>query len=235
MPKAPKPITPNKPLPNPKHEAFALAISKGMKLLDAYKVAGFEGKSMSNAWALRHSQPVAARIAAMLEERVKAQTRTFARRTKSRDDLLARAIRELEAIAFQDVREVANWRNEPKLNEAGEVIGVESTLAIRDSADLTPDAAKAVKGVFTKAGAIRLEMHDKRAALETLVKILSGSDAAMPAQQVTVNQVNIGSMSALDVARRVAFLLAKAEASGPPMIEARPVQVSEHKADSDKP
>jgi glutaredoxin len=121
------------------------------------------------------------------------------------------------------------------LNEAGEVTGVVSSLAFQDSDKLSPDAAKAIKGVVHKFGSIRLEMHDKRAALETLIKTLTGADAAMQTPQVTVNQVNIGSMSALDVARRVAFLLAKAEASGPPMIEVKAVQVSEHKADSDKP
>ena len=222
----PKTLNPSRPLPDPKRENFAQAVANGMKPAEAHKLAGFTGKSAAATWQLRHAPDIVARVEELLDARVKASARTFARRQKKTGDLLARSIKELEAIAFQDVRELVDWRREPVTSPDGSVT-IEDRLTIRDSAALPAEAAKAVKGVFLKSGAVRLEMHDKRAALETLIKTLTGADAAMQTPQVTVNQVNIGSMSALDVARRVSFLLAKADAERarlPPLIEGKAVQ-----------
>ena len=110
----------SEPLKNPRHEAFALAVANGHKLQRAHELAEFkpDGKT---AWTLRHRPDVSRRVEEILKHRVRSDTRTFVRRQKSNDDLLQRAFRGLEAIAFQDLREVANWRAEPQLNEAGEV------------------------------------------------------------------------------------------------------------------
>src|ERR1700729_3617828 len=106
----------SKPLANSRHEAFARAIAQGHRLASAYEIAGFTGKSRRLSWELRHRPVVDARIASLLESRVQADTRAYRRREKRHGDVLDRAIRELEAIAFQDVREVADWRREPVLN-----------------------------------------------------------------------------------------------------------------------
>lgn len=216
----------SEPLDNPRHETFALAVANGSKLHEAYELAGFTGKSRRLSWELRHRPEVDARVKWMLDQRVKAQTRSFVRRQKSKGDLLDRAIRELEAIAFQDIREVADWRREPVLNADGEVIGTESSLVIRDAADLSSSASKAIKSVFLKGGALRVDLHDKRAALEAIVKLLAGQ-SAQPAGNVNVTQINVGQMGALDMAKRVHFLLAAArhaQAAAPaaPVIEAAP-------------
>ena len=195
----------------PQREAFALAIANGAKLQEAHAIAGYEGKSAVAAWKVRHAPDVDARVRWLLNERVKANTRSFVRRKKTSGDLLARVVKELEDIAFQDIREVVDFRREAQTNAAGEVIGVADVVQVRDSSKLTPAAAKAIKGVFLKSGALRVEMHDKRAALEALAKILKGDDV-QPAGNITVNQVNVGQTDALDAARRVAFLLAAARA-----------------------
>ena len=223
--KASKPQSPADPL-DPKREAFCAAVVNGLKLRDAHKVAGYTGQSQQAAWNLRHTPEVDARIQALLKSRVSAQAVAFARRQKGSGDLLARVVKELEDIAFQDVREIVDWRREAVMNAAGEVIDMRETMQLRDSAKLTPSAAKAVKGVFRKGDSLRLELHDKRAALETLAKILKGDDVATT--QTTTNvQINVGAAGAVDAVQRIAFLLASATsrqpAAPPPVtIDAKP-------------
>jgi hypothetical protein len=63
--------------------------------------------------------------------------------------------------------------------------------------------------VFPKGGALRIDVHDKGAALEAIVKILTKSEVP-PAGSVTINQTNVGPMSALEVAKRVHLRLVAA-------------------------
>jgi hypothetical protein len=74
------------------------------------------------------------------------------------------------------IGEVAGARREPALNANGVVIGTESSLVIRDTADLPASASTAIKSVFLKGGKLRIDMHDKRAALETSVKSFQGQN-----------------------------------------------------------
>ena len=221
---------PHKPLA-PRREAFALAIVKGMKLQDAHKAAGYDGKTHAAAWQMRHSPDIDARIQALLGERVKADARQFARRQKVHGDILDNAVKRLAEMAFTDVRELIAWKAEPVINADGEVIGERPRLVLRDSADISPAAATLIKSAFLKAGEIRVETHDQRSALVDLVKLLKGSDAAPPSS-VTVNQVNVGAVDAVTAAQKVAFLLAAAAARAPapptaaPLIEGERVHKS---------
>lgn len=205
---------PSSPLLNPRHEAFAVAVARGMKLLDAYKAAGFEGRTHASAWKLRHSPDVDARVIGIANERVKADSRAFVRRQKMKGDLLDSAIKRLANIAFTDIREVATWREEPTLNAEGEVIGSQQRLRVRDALDLTPEAAALIRSAFTKSGEVRIETHDQRTALVDLVKLLKGDDAMQPSN-VNIQQVNIGGTDALEAAKRVSFLLAAARSREP--------------------
>ena len=200
------------PLKNARHEVFAQAIAGGHKLQAAYARAGFFGKDPKLSWLLRHRPEVDGRIRWLLQSRVRTETRAFARREKTKGDLLERALKELADIAFSDIREVANWRREPVTNADGEVVDVTETVAFRDSASLPSNAAKAVKGLLFKSGRVQLEMHDKRAALESLIKLLSGDNAPAP-PIVTVNQVNVGALDAMETARRLAFVIEAARQS----------------------
>lgn len=200
---------PTHPL-DPKAEAFCLAVCKGMKLRQAHETAGYAGKTDQAAFQLRHSPRVDARINALLRERVKADSRQFARRQKVKGDILDAAVKRLADMAFTDPREVFAWRNEPVLNADGEVIGERTKLIARDSADLSPAAASLVRGAFVKAGEVKLETHDQRSALVDLVKLLKGSDAVTNNVTVTTNTVNVGGIDAVTAAQRVAFLMAAA-------------------------
>jgi hypothetical protein len=205
---------PSSPL-DAKREAFCHAVCRGKKLREAHEEAGFDGKSQAAAWQMRHSAPVDARITWLLNERVKADTRTFLRRKRGDGDLLARALQKLDDIMSTDVREIVDWRREPVLNDNGEVVDITETVAVKDSAKISARAASAIRGVFTKSGRIRLELHDQRAAAAEIVKLLSGNDA-QPASNVTVNQINMmGQTDALEAAKRVSFLLAAARSREP--------------------
>ena len=225
------------PLPNQRHEQFSILVSQGSKLIDAYKAAGFsgEGKALSdNAAKLRARPEVKERIERLALDRVNATSRAFQRRVDRKGQLLQRALAELEDIAFADIGELVQWYDEPVYNQEGELLRIDKKLAVKDTAKMHARERKAIKGVELKQGGqVKLELHDKRLALEGIIKLLSGNDN--PPQQVTVNQVNIGAMPALDLAQRISFLLAKAQANAPPMIEAQPVQVSQDTDDKSTP
>lgn len=204
--------TKSKPLPNPREEAFALAVSRGARLGDAYRAAGYTGKAANanqHGYDIRHRPHVAARVEQLARDRVGSENRQFARRQKVKGDILDEAVKRLASLAFTDVRELLAWHQEPVVNADGEVTGTKQRLVIKDSSAISPEAATLLKGAFLKAGELRIETHDQRAALVDLVRLLKGSDAA-PANNVTVNQVNVGQLSALDAAQRVAFMLAAA-------------------------
>ena len=211
--KALRPKPPSEPL-DPRREAFCDAICAGARLAEAHQAAGFKGKTKAAAWQLRHTPEVDARINWLLKRRAEARSVRYAKRTKVESDLLEASIARLRDIAFTDVREIAAWREEALTNAEGEVIGTAQKLALRDSADISPQAAALISGAFLKAGEVRLNFHDQRAALVDLVKLLKGSDAAPPAN-VTVNQVNIGAAGAVDAVQRIAFLLASATSRQP--------------------
>ena len=121
-------------------------------------------------------------------------------------------IRELERLAFSDVRDLVQWEKRAILGDDGEVTGLEDVMVVKPSHLMTADQATSVRSVTTKSGALKFEMHDKLGALEKLAKVLGlyQEPAAAPVQSVTLNQINFNSDNALEAARRLAFALAKA-------------------------
>ena len=97
----------------------------------------------------------------------------------------------------------------------GEVLGVADRISVTASGNLSTDAAAAIRSVFQKSGQVRVEMHDKQSALLALAKHLKLFDEPPVPPAITVNQLNVGKMDALEVARRVAFVLAAAQAGVP--------------------
>jgi phage terminase small subunit len=200
-------------LSNARHEAFALNIANGHKLERAHELAGFK-PDCKTAWSLRHRPDISRRIEELLKDRVQAATRRRVRREKKEEDLRERVIEELRRIAFADVRDVMKWNREPVMSPDGEVLDVIDRITVTASDKLTDSSAAAIKSVFQKAGTLRVELHDKRAALEALARILKG-DGGQPTGGVHVTQVNVGQMNALELAQRVHFLLAAAAHRAP--------------------
>jgi hypothetical protein len=221
------------PLNNPRHEAFALQIVNGHKLERAHELAGFNA-DRKTAWSLRHRPDISRRVDELLRERAAADTKRFVRRQKKFDDLQLAAIEELKKIAFADVREVAQWGPKPTFSPDGDLIGIEEQVRVTPADQLSEAAAASIKGVFAKAGGVRLELHDKRQALVDILKITGAfKDDKPPAASLTVNQININGESAIEAARKVAFLIRSAAALAPQLIGEQPAP-DEAKAQSDK-
>ena len=218
-------LGPSKPLANVKHERFCWAIVQGHRLGPAYEIAGFAGKSPRLPWQLRHKPAIDARVSWLLAKRIEDDTRARHKAEKKIPDARERVIRELERLAFSDVRDWVQWEKRAILGDDGEVTGLEDVMVVKPSHLMAADQATSVRSVTTKSGALKFEMHDKLGALEKLAKVLGlyREPAAAPVQSVTLNQINFNSDNALEAARRLAFALAKAAQ----MDQSRPLPVGD--------
>jgi phage terminase small subunit len=223
------------PLKNPRHEAFALQIANGQKLERAHELAGFK-PDRKTAWSLRHRPDISRRVEELLRERAAADTKRFVRRQKKFDDLQLLAIEELKKLVFFDIREIVQWARKPILSPDGELLDMADQIAVTPSSKLSAAAAAAIKNVFNKGGAVRVELHDKQAALLAILKLTGAfKDDNPPPSAVTVNQVNIGGQSGIEAARKVAFLIrAAASASAAPQLIVTQSAPDEASAQSDK-
>jgi hypothetical protein len=236
--RAPKrPPNPGAPLKIVGRELFCQDVARGVPVTQAYINAGYRGGDRER-WELRNAPEVVARISWLLESRVKFDTRRRHRTEKKIDDLRLRTLRELERIAFCDIRDVIGWDRTPVFNDHGDLTEMKDDISVVPSRYLKADAAAAIKGVFSKSGRVRVEMNDKLAALDKLAKALGlyQDTTPQPPSLVTVNQVSIGGQSAIEAARRVAFLIRSAAAlapTTPQLVEEQPAP-GESQAQSDK-
>jgi hypothetical protein len=207
-------VDPKKPLAHTPREMFAQAIARGIDVETAYRQAGYKGNRDSRG-SLRRAPDVEARVNCLLQERINADTRARHRREKPIADLKTKVVRELERLAFSDARDVVQWGREAVVDRNGNVTGFEERVSPTPSRNLSAAAAAAVKGVTTKAGSLKVELHDKLQALDKLAKILGLMQDATPSS-VTVNQVNVsqGNDTALEAARRLAFAIEAARVAG---------------------
>jgi hypothetical protein len=217
-------------------ERFAVAVAAGEHPKDAYVTAGFKG-SGSALKALRFDRDVKDRIAWLLRERIRANAQRAARQDEKEADARLRLIRELEAIAYVDVGDLAQWDRKPRFDADGALVGYDDVLDLTPSSLLTKAQRAAVKSVsrtVKKDGTtVRLDTSGKEAALALLAKILgmTANDAPAPSSVVNNTQVNlttIGDGSALEAARRLAFALEKAARALPATPIAGPI--IEHEA-----
>ncbi len=134
------------PLDNTKHEIFAQKVAQGKTLGQAYALAGY-AESDSNAGNLARSPTVAGRIAEI-------KGISAARAQVSADRVLA----ELARIGFADITQAVTI-------ERGKVL-------VSDTNDIPPDIRAAMSEISQGRDGIKIKMHDKRAALESLGKHL---------------------------------------------------------------
>jgi hypothetical protein len=199
-------------------------VAEGVPVQAAYTQAGFKGGDRARS-QLRNHPDIKARISWLLTERIKTATRRRHKSEKKLGDLRTRTMKELERVAFSDVRDIIQWRRIPIVDSDGSIVGYEDEVVATPSHELTRDAAASIKEVSTKSGAVRIATHDKLAALDKIARALGlFQDSAPPPSSVTVNQVNVGDVQALELARRLAFLLAmagskQAEQIAAPVIE----------------
>ena len=89
------------------------------------------------------------------------------------------------------------------LDAEGNVLGWRDEVIATPSRLLRVDQAAQVRSVTTKAGVLKIEAHDKLAALDKLARVLGvyQEPPTAPASTVTVNQVNLGGRSATRLRR----------------------------------
>ncbi len=174
-----------------------------------------------------------ARIEWLLEQRVQRQAAREHRPEKSERDLRLRVLKRLERIAFGDIRQVATWDKRAVTDSEGNVTELRNFVTLVPSRNLTHEAAATVKAVFSKSGELRLELHDPQPALEKLCKALGlYADATPRAPPVTVNQLNVGAMDAGETMKRIAFMIAAAQAQA---AKAAPITIESKRADKQAP
>ncbi|MBV8472410.1 MAG: terminase small subunit [Hyphomicrobiales bacterium] len=205
---------PARPLHNNKKEIFAQLVAQGTPVADAYTKAGYSGGNDTRS-QLRRAPDVNARIEWLLMDRVRADTARRHKSEKKVGNLRSRVLQELERVAFADVRDIVQWRRVPIVDKDGTVTGYEDVMVVTPSEQLTAAQAAAVREVTTKSGSLKISTHDKNSALEKLCKALGiySDAAAPPAPSVVV--VDSGAEKALEVAKRLAFLLASVDARTP--------------------
>jgi hypothetical protein len=139
------------------------------------------------------------------------------RTEKTIDDARVRLIRELERLAYSDLRQLVKWGRKAIVNDQGDVTGFEDQVIAASSESLSRDAAAMVKSVTTKSGSLKIEAHDKLGALEKLAKVLGlyQPDAPPPVAPVTIGQMNVvGGANSLDSIRKIGFMLASLAKQG---------------------
>lgn len=170
-----------------RHQKFVdnLILLKGQKA-DAYLAAGFKVKSKAVAAANAHRLLKNAKVQQFLLYRLE--------QIRDREQVevrQARIIRELNRLAFSDLRDVIQW------DGAGRISLTPSEL-------LTPDQAAAVKKVKVRQSLrrsddgdeiidqqIEVELHDKKGPLEVLSRIAKLVDGAKQPAAVHIN-LNLG-------------------------------------------
>jgi hypothetical protein len=208
----PTPINPTKPLRVSKREIFAQHVAHGISVREAYRLSGYVGKDPSSITGIRRAPDIDARISYLLERRIETDTRARHRREKPIADARLRVIKELERVAFADIRDVMQWGRRPVVDASGNAIGFEDGIIPLPSRLLSADAAAAVRSVTSKSGALRIELADKLQALDKLARVL-GLFQELPAASVTVNQLNLNNRpeTALEAVKRLAFAIAKVQ------------------------
>jgi hypothetical protein len=101
-----------------------------------------------------------------------------------------RLIRELEQIAYTDVRDLVQWDREPELGGDGNLEGFKDVMKVTPSHLLTKGQASQVKSITAKSGGLKFEVHDKMAALAQLAHIL-GMTTEHTTQTVTSTQQRV--------------------------------------------
>ena len=124
---------------------------------------------------------------------------------------------------YSTIGDVVAWDRKAILGPDGTVEGFRDEITPVPSAHPARGTMTAIRSVTTKSGALKIDMHAKKNAMAGLAKILGMTVDATPVQQsLTVNTINVRDVQALEVARRVAFLLSSVEtAAAPVAIDAR--------------
>lgn len=161
-------------LKNARHEAFAQELAKGKTADEAYRLAGFK-PNRGNASVLKRKEIISNRVAEILRQ-VEENDRAANERVIEKLAITKeRVAAELAKIAFLDIRDAVRWGRSPIDTESANAnpngLGI-YPVELVPSDQISDDAAAAVSEVSLTQTGVKLKMHDKRAALMDLAKLM---------------------------------------------------------------
>lgn len=117
-------------------------------------------------------------------------------------------LREYAKIGFSDIRRAITWGNTVRTIQDG----VETTshgVSLLASEDIDQDTAAAIAEISETKDGLKLKFHDKRAALDSLSKIL-GFNAPTEISGPNGGPIEVSDVNQQDAVRLIAFAFAKA-------------------------
>lgn len=111
--------------------------------------------------------------------------RAKAKREKRTEITQDKVIEELAKLGFYDIRKAVAWGKKPEgLNESGEAVW---PVELVPSSEVDDDTAAAISEVSLTAQGVKIKMADKQAALEALLKHVSGQSDPDDAPALNIN------------------------------------------------
>lgn len=156
-------------LKNAKWEQMAQGLARGLPIDEAYVAAGFK-PGRANAWKLMREHP---EIELRKLEIQRPQVEVL-------DITPGRIIKELENIAFSDIRNYMAWGTFQQAGQPGRdgrpgivgVVHLSDKVIMKDTKALTDGQARAIQQVKHTKDGIVLTLHDKLGALRMLGEAL---------------------------------------------------------------
>ncbi|MDW9772563.1 terminase small subunit [Sinorhizobium meliloti] len=191
-----------------KQRAFVREYLVDLNATQAAIRAGYSAKTAKEQGArLLTNVHVAAAVAAAMQLRAK--------RTEITAD---RVLQELAKIGFSDIRKAVKWQSslitEEDNPEGGDIAVVKTVVTnnvqLVASDELDDETAAAISEISQNAtGGLKVKFHDKRAALVDIGKHLGMFTEKHEVTGKDGGPIQVESLSENEVARRVAFMLAK--------------------------
>lgn len=154
-------------LKNAKHEKMAQGLAKGKTATEAYADAGYKG-----------DRTAASRLSTNVNIRARVDEITGKVNERVIDKLAItkeRVAAELAKIAFLDIREAVKWGRSPVDTQSENAnpngLGI-YPVELVPSEMISDDAAAAISEVSLTQTGVKIKMHDKRAALMDLAKLM---------------------------------------------------------------
>jgi phage terminase small subunit len=161
-------------LENSRHEKFAQGLAQGMSAAEAYVYAGFN-PNRGNASVLKRKESISKRVSELLQQEEdnarEANERVIERLAITKERVAA----ELAKIAFLDIRNAVRWGKSPvdttAENASTNGLGI-YPVELVPSESVGDDTAAAISEVSLTQSGVKIKMHDKRAALMDLAKLM---------------------------------------------------------------
>lgn len=161
-------------LKNAKHEAFAQGLAKGLSADESYQRAGFK-PNRGNASVLKQKENISNRVAEILKQLEENDRAANERVIEKLAITKERVAAELAKIAFLDIRDAVRWGRSPtdtqSENASPNGLGI-YPVELVPSEQISDDAAAAISEVSLTQTGVKIKMHDKRAALMDLAKLM---------------------------------------------------------------